>query len=168
MTSQTNIDDRLLQMISPKINEIEERFSRGEGLKSEDINTLLLKSQFNHINHLDSKLNEVTADVANLRLEFGGLKSDFSSLKSDFSELKSEFASFKYEVKTEIGSLKVEISSLKVEISGLKVEIAGIKTDIANLKTDIQSAINKNMQWSIGLITFIVTALKIIDTIWHR
>ena len=154
MKSQTNIDDMLLQMISPKINEIEEKFSRGEGLKSEDINTLLLKSQFNHINHLDSKLNEVTADVANLRLEFGGLKSDFSSLKSDFSELKSEFASFKYEVKTEIGSLKVEIAS--------------IKTDIANLKTDIQSAINKNMQWSIGLIAFIVTALKVIDTIWHR
>ena len=117
MNKQTNIDDMLLQMISPKINEIEERFSRGEGLKSEDINTLLLKSQYNHINHLDSKLDEVTSDVANLRLEFGGLK--------------SEFASFKYEVKTEIGSLKV---------------------DIANLKTDIQSTINKNMQWSIGLI----------------
>jgi len=147
MASQTNIDDMLLQMISPKINEIEERFSRGEGLKSEDINTLLLKSQFNHINHLDSKLNAVTEDVANLRIEFG-------SLKSDFSELKAEFATFKYEVKTEIASLKVEI--------------AGIKTDIANLKTDIQSAINKNMQWSIGLIAFIVTALKVIDTIWHR
>ena len=147
MASQTNIDDMLLQMISPKINEIEERFSRGEGLKSEDINTLLLKSQFNHINHLDSKLNAVTEDVANLRIEFG-------SLKSDFSELKAEFATFKYEVKTEIASLKVEI--------------AGIKTDIANLKTVIQSAINKNMQWSIGMIAFIVTALKVIDTIWHR
>ena len=133
MNKQTNIDDMLLQMISPKINEIEERFSRGEGLKSEDINTLLLKSQYNHINHLDLKLDEVTSDVANLRLEFGGLK--------------SEFASFKYEVKTEIGSLKV---------------------DIANLKTDIQSTINKNMQWSIGLIAFIVTALKVVDVIWHR
>ena len=134
------MDDLLIQMISPKIHEIEERFSRGEGLKSEDINTLLLKSQFNHINHLDSKLDEVTADVASLRLEFGEFKSDFSSLKS-------EFASLKYEVKT---------------------EISGLRVDIANLKTDIQSSINKNMQWSIGLIAFIVTALKVVDTIWHR
>ena len=140
MNKQTKMDELLIQMISPKINEIEERFSRGEGLKSEDINTLLLKSQFNHINHLDAKLDEVTDDVASLRLEFGGLKSDFSSLKS-------EFASLKYEVKT---------------------EISGLRVDIANLKTDIQTSINKNMQWSIGLIAFIVTALKVVDTIWHR
>ena len=117
MNTQTKMDDLLIQMISPKINEIEERFSKGEGLKSEDINTLLLKSQFNHINHFDAKLDEVTADVASLKLDF---------------------ASLKYEVKTEISELKVEFANLKI--------------DIANLKTDIQSTINKNMQWSIGLI----------------
>jgi len=53
----------LIEMISPRIKEIEEKFSRGEGLDQEDINTLLLKSQYKHINHLDLKLNEVTADV---------------------------------------------------------------------------------------------------------
>ena len=126
MNKQTKIDDILIQMISPKLQEIDERFSRGEGLSNEDINTLLLKSQFNHINHLDEKLNEVTADVASLKLDF---------------------ASLRYEVKTEISSLKVEIASMK---------------------TDVQAAINKNMQWSIGLIAFIVTALKVVDTIWHR
>ena len=133
VNKQTKIDDLLIQMISPKLKEIDERFSRGEGLSNEDINTLLLKSQFNHINHLDEKLDEVTADVASLKLDFVGMK--------------SEFASLKYEVKTEIASLKVEI---------------------AGMKTDVQTSINKNMQWSIGLIAFIVTALKIVDTIWHR
>jgi uncharacterized coiled-coil DUF342 family protein len=140
VNKQTKIDDLLIQMISPKLKEIDERFSKGEGLSNEDINTLLLKSQFNHINHLDLKLDEVTADV--------------SSLKLDFVGLKSEFASLKYEVKAEIGSLIGEIGNLKIEI--------------ANMKTEVQSAINKNMQWSIGLIAFIVTALKIVDTIWHR
>lgn len=133
VNKQTKIDDLLIQMISPKLKEIDERFSKGEGLSNEDINTLLLKSQFNHINHLDEKLDEVTADVASLKLDFVGMK--------------SEFASLKYEVKSEIASLKVEI---------------------ATMRTDVQSAINKNMQWSIGLIAFIVTALKIVDTIWHR
>ena len=70
-----------------------------------------------------------------------------------------------YEACSMIASLKYEV---KTEISGLRVDIANLKIDIANLKTDIQSTINKNMQWSIGLIAFIVTALKVVDTIWHR
>ena len=37
-------------MIAPKVREIQEKFSRGEGLTQGEINTLLLKSQYNHIN----------------------------------------------------------------------------------------------------------------------
>ena len=47
--NKTKVDDMLIEMISPRIKEIEEKFSRGEGLDQEDINTLLLKSQYNHI-----------------------------------------------------------------------------------------------------------------------
>lgn len=68
--NKTRVDDMLIEMISPKIKEIEEKFSRGEGLSAEDINILLLKSQYNHINHLDTKLNEVVADVASLKGDF--------------------------------------------------------------------------------------------------
>jgi hypothetical protein len=68
--NKTRIDDMLIEMISPKIKEIEEKFSTGKGLNQEDINTLLLKSQYNHINHLDDKLNEVTADISSLKGEF--------------------------------------------------------------------------------------------------
>ena len=65
--NKTNVDDILIEMISPKVKEIEERFSRGEGLTNDDINTLLLKSQYNHINHLDQRLDEVTASVQGLK-----------------------------------------------------------------------------------------------------
>ncbi|MFW5443110.1 MAG: hypothetical protein ACKE51_02230 [Methylococcaceae bacterium] len=68
--NQTKVDNLLFEMITPRIREIEEKFSRGDGLDQEDINTLLLKSQYNHVNHLDSKLDEVTADVASLKGEF--------------------------------------------------------------------------------------------------
>ena len=77
--NKTKVDDMLIEMISPKIKDIEERFSRGEGLDQEDINTLLLKSQYNHINHLDDKLNEVTADVASLKGEFKLLETNLNS-----------------------------------------------------------------------------------------
>jgi len=78
---KTNVDDMLMEMISPKVKEIEERFANGEGLGQGDINTLLLKSQYNHINHLDLKLDEVTADVSSLKDNFNGLRGEFALLK---------------------------------------------------------------------------------------
>ena len=83
--NKTKVDDMLIEMISPRIKEIEEKFSRGEGLNQEDINTLLLKLQYNHINHLDSKLDEVTADVASLKGEFNSLKGEFKLLETSVS-----------------------------------------------------------------------------------
>ena len=82
---KTKVDDMLIEMISPRILEIEEKFGRGEGLDQNDINTLLLKSQYNHINHLDQKLDEVTADVASLKGDFAGLKSQFKLLESSMN-----------------------------------------------------------------------------------
>jgi uncharacterized coiled-coil DUF342 family protein len=93
-------------MISPRIKEIEEKFSRGEGLDQEDINTLLLKSQYNHINHLDEKLDEVTADVASLKGDFKGLKGDFQELKAEFKLLEvnvnSRFDTFEKNIELKI------------------------------------------------------------------
>ena len=79
--NKTKVDDMLIEMISPKVKEIEEKFGNGKGLTQDDINTLLLKSQYNPINHLDSKLDEVTTDVASLKGEFNGLKAEFDVLK---------------------------------------------------------------------------------------
>ena len=68
--NKTKVDDMLIEMITPKVKEIEEKFGNGQGLTQDDINTLLLKSQYNHINHLDEKLNEIVS-----------LKSEFEVLK---------------------------------------------------------------------------------------
>ena len=80
---KTNVDDLLIEMISPKVKEIEERFSSGEGLSNEDINTLLLKSQYNHINNLDNRLDEVTASLKALEGKFQGLDAKFDLLKAE-------------------------------------------------------------------------------------
>ena len=83
--NQIKVDGMLVDMITPKVKEIEARFGNGEGLTQDDINTLLLKSQYSHINHRDDKLNEVTADVASLKGEFSG---QFNGLKGEFELLK--------------------------------------------------------------------------------
>lgn len=79
--NKTRVDDMLIEMITPKIKEIEEKFSKGEGLSQDDINTLLLKSQYNHINHLDDKLNETVDSVKALEVKFTSLEGRFTSLE---------------------------------------------------------------------------------------
>ena len=136
---KTRVDDMLIEMITPKVKQIEEKFSNNEALTQEDINTLLLKSQYNHINHLDSKLNEVTADVASLKGEFNGLKSEFQVLKTDlygkFDSLKGEFQTFKAEI------------------------IASNETT----KREIQESINSTMKWYIGSAGVVLVVLKALD-----
>ena len=100
--NKTNVDDILIEMISPKVKEIEERFSRGEGLNNEDINTLLLKSQYNHINHLDQRLDEVTASVQGLEEKFVGLEGKFVGLEGRFELLEGKFDLLKSDIQTTI------------------------------------------------------------------
>jgi uncharacterized coiled-coil DUF342 family protein len=144
--NKTKVDDMLIEMISPRIKEIEEKFSRGEGLNQEDINTLLLKSQYNHINHLDEKLDEVTADVASLKGEFQELKGEFQGLKGEFQVLKGEFQ-----------GLKADFKLLEVNVN------SRFDTFEKNIELKISEAINTNMRWSIGMIALIVTVLKLAD-----
>ena len=104
MEDSLTVDDMLIEMIDPKMKEIENKFANGQGLTQEDINTLLLKSQYNHINHLDKKLNEVTADVASLKGEFNVLRGEFNGLKGAFELLKIDVSS-----KLDIFATKIEL-----------------------------------------------------------
>ncbi|SMN01692.1 tRNA-guanine transglycosylase [uncultured Candidatus Thioglobus sp.] len=97
--SETKVDDMLIEMVEPKIKEIEQRFSDGEGLTQDDINTLLLKSQYNHINHLDDKLNEVTASIIGLEGKFNILEGKFELLKTD---LEGKFELLKTDIEVTI------------------------------------------------------------------
>jgi len=137
--NNTRVDDMLIEMISPKIKEIEEKFSSGEGLDQKDINTLLLKSQYNHINHLDDKLNEVTASVVALESRFDG---KFAELENKFVGLENRFV-------------------------GLENRFVGLenKFDLLNEKIEhtIQKALNKNMIMLMGMMGFFLTLSKALD-----
>ena len=114
VVNKTRVDDMLINMITPKIQEIEEKFSSGKGLDQEDINTLLLKSQYNHINHLDDKLNEVTADVASL-------KNSFSHLETKFAQLETKFEQAQVKMQETI------ISTMRWYIGGAGIVLVAIK-----------------------------------------
>jgi predicted nuclease with TOPRIM domain len=136
----------LLEMIQPKLTEIEERFSRGEGLNGEDVNTLLLKSQFNHINHLDLRLDEVVGDVASLKTDFKQLETKFTGLENKFEVLETKFDALESRLDAKIDSLIAQFNEFKME-----------------LRLEIQRAIHNSMKWSIGLLAFIITFLKALE-----
>jgi uncharacterized coiled-coil DUF342 family protein len=146
MNHKSKIEDMLLEMIQPKLTEIEERFSRGEGLNGEDVNTLLLKSQFNHINHLDLRLDEVVADVASLKTDFKQLENRFVGLENKFEVLETKFEALQSRLDAKIDSLIAQFNEFKME-----------------LRLEIQMAIHKSMKWSIGLLAFIITFLKALE-----
>jgi predicted nuclease with TOPRIM domain len=146
MNHKSKIEDMLLEMIQPKLTEIEQRFSRGEGLNGEDVNTLLLKSQFNHINHLDLRLDEVVADVSSLKADFKQLETKFAGLENKFEVLDTKFDALESRLDAKIDSLIAQFNEFKME-----------------LRLEIQMAIHKSMKWSIGLLAFIITFLKALE-----
>ncbi len=114
--NKTKVDDMIIEMIEPKLKEIEKKFGDGKGLTQEDINTLLLKSQYNHINHLDMKLDEVTADVSNLKGEFNLFKVHLTSKMDSFEsriELKISEAINK-NMRWSIGLIALIVTVLKL------------------------------------------------------
>ena len=132
---QTRANDMLIEMITPKVKEIEEKFSRGQALSQDDIHTLLLKSQFNHINHLDQKLDDVAADNAKLRFDF---ELRFAGLENKFSGLETKFA-------------------------GLETKFANLETKFEQAQVKMQHTITTTMKWYIGSAALVLTAMKALD-----
>jgi DNA repair exonuclease SbcCD ATPase subunit len=130
-------------MITPKVKEIEEKFTNNKPLSQDDINTLLLKSQYNHINHLDQKLNEVVDDVA--------------SLKSDFKLLEQ-----KVEQRFETFEQRFETLEQRTE-QQFKTFEQRFETFEQKIDSTIQKALNKNMMLLVTVMGIFLLLSKIID-----
>jgi len=148
--NKTRVDDMLIEMISPKISEINEKFSKGEKLTQDDINTLLLKSQYNHINHLDDKLNETVEAVKNLEHKFDKLEQQY---KSDFESLEQQY--------------KNDFENLELKFDNLRKDFDNLKKDFDNLETKIEATIQKTLNQNINKLIIVVgvffTIFKIIE-----
>jgi len=91
MRKTAKIENQLLEMIQPRIQLIENKFSNGEALSYQDVNTLLLKSAFNHMNHFDLRLDEVAENVEQLRTDFCGIEGRILKLEDRLIVLEDRF-----------------------------------------------------------------------------
>ena len=144
---KTNIDDVYLEMISKEAEKIATKFAEQKQLTDSEIHTLVLKTQYNHINHLDKKLDEVTQSVKNLEHKFEKL------------EEKTDRRLTELEEKTDR-----RISELEVK---MEHEIASVRSEIATLqesmKAEIHKAISTQTKWFVGGAGVLVVLLKLLD-----
>ena len=180
---KTKVDDMLIEMISPKVREIEEKFSHGQALTQDDINTLLLKSQYNHINHLDAKLDETVESVKNLEHQFKTLeqkfdvsvkqmRSDYEKLEqkltNDYEKLEQRFIGLEQRFGATVKELKSDYQKLEQKLTGdyqkLEQKLTGDYQKLEQaIETTIQKALNKNMMMLIIVIGAFMTLSKLID-----
>ena len=170
--NKTRVDDMLIEMITPKVREIEENFSNGKSLSQDDINTLLLKSQYNHINHLDQKLNETVESVKELEVKFSHLELRFNHLEEKLTnDMKNLDERLTNDMKNLEGRLTNEMKNLELRLindnKNLEQKFQNLENKFQNLEqkieTTIQKALNKNMMLLIVVIGLFMTISKIID-----
>jgi len=172
---KTRVDDFLIEMIRPKIE-----FNSNQPLTQDDINTLLLKSQYNHINHLDMKLDETVEFVRGLKVDFEKLKSDFEKLELKFSRLEEKLTndmnSLEDRLITKMKNLEEKLTSdmknLEEKLtSDMKNLEEKLTSDMKNLEerltkkieVTIQQALNKNMLLLITILGGFFTIIKIAE-----
>jgi acyl carrier protein phosphodiesterase len=144
MKKNIRIENQLLEMIQPRIQLIENKFSNGEALSDQDVNTLLLKSAFNHINHFEMRLDELAADVAQLRLDFSELEVKFHHLESRFYALEGKFH-----------ALEARFETLEARFISFE----------SRMEATIEKTMKSHIKWTLGLMTFCLTLFKIIDLV---
>ena len=157
---KARVDDMLIEMITPKVREIEEKFGRGEGLSQDDINTLLLKSQYNHINHLDHKLDEVVNSVVALEGKFSGLEGKFAGLEGKFAGLEGKFAG----LEGKFAGLEGKFNTFKAEMVGeFEKRMGALEIKFEQAQVKMQETIISTMKWYIGGTGLILILLKSLD-----
>jgi len=148
---KTKIDDFLMEMINPKIEEIEKKFTSNEPLTQDDINTLLLKSQYNHINHLDEKLDETVNFVKNLEFKFEKLEIRFNHLEEKLTN----------DMKNLEQKLTGDMKNLEQKLTG---DMINLEERLSKkMETTIQQALNKNMLMLITILGGFFTIIKIAE-----
>lgn len=89
-----SLDDLLLASLEPQVEKVKEKFANGEKLIRDDFYLLLLKTQYNHLSHLDIEIEKLNDSYVDLKEEIKDLKRDnevkFAEVNTKFAEMKAE------------------------------------------------------------------------------
>jgi len=108
--------------LTDQVNRLEEEIGHVKRAVFE--HTILLKN-------LRRDVEQVKADVIELKEGMANVKTDVASLKTNVADLKTDVAG----LKTDVADLKTDVAELKADVAELKTDVTQIKTDLADLKT---------------------------------
>uniref|UniRef100_UPI001C2216B0 hypothetical protein n=1 Tax=Hydrogenophilus thiooxidans TaxID=2820326 RepID=UPI001C2216B0 len=116
---------------------------------------------YNHINHLDQKLDEVTASVVALEGKFQELEhrveSRIAALEGKFQALEGQFQTFKAEMTAEF---EKRMGALE---SKMEARMGSLETKFEQAQVKMQETIITTMKWYIGGAGIVLVVLKALD-----
>jgi hypothetical protein len=124
--SATRMDHQILLMLQPRLDDIQSRFAQSGILTTEDVHTLLLQSQYNHIEHLDIEITRIREEM---HREIGSLRSEFGTIRTEFGTLRGDFAALRGDVNTLRSDLRADIK--ESQVSATRWNIAAMATLVA-------------------------------------
>jgi len=118
----TKMDDVILESLKPQVEGIKKNLASGGGLSHEDIITLTLYTQGNHINHIDMRMD--------------ALCEDFSALRED---IYSRFSKLEASVDSKISGLEVKIERVRGDFAKMTAMFGGMSAAAVAVATVITS-----------------------------
>ncbi|MCL2283288.1 MAG: hypothetical protein FWC26_08230 [Fibromonadales bacterium] len=129
----TKMDDVILESLKPQVEEIKKRLASGGSLSHEDIITLTLYTQGNHINHIDMRVDALDGKFNALSEGFAGLRVDFEKLRAD---VRSEISEFGTKFENRLAGLEVKLEN---RLAGLDVKLEKFRGDSSRMTAVIGS-----------------------------
>uniref|UniRef100_UPI001C23F38C hypothetical protein n=1 Tax=Hydrogenophilus thiooxidans TaxID=2820326 RepID=UPI001C23F38C len=109
---------------------------------------------YNHINHLDQKLDEVTASVVALEGKFQELE---HRVEARVAALEGQFQTFKAEMTAEF---EKRMGALE---SKMEARMGSLETKFEQAQVKMQETIITTMKWYIGGAGIVLVVLKALD-----
>jgi len=125
----TKMDDVILESLKPQVEGIKKNLASGGGLSHEDIITLTLYTQGNHINHIDMRMDALCE-------EFSTLRTDFSALRED---IYSRFSKLEASVDSKLSGLEVKIERVRGDFAKMTAMFGGMSAAAVAVATVITS-----------------------------
>ena len=142
----TKMDDIILESLKPQVEEIKKKLASGGSLSHEDIITMTLYTQGNHINHIDMRMDSMDGRIDALDEKFNDLSMGFAGLRVDFEKLRadvrSEISEFGTKFESKLADLGVKLEKFRGDSSRMTAVIGSIcaaSIALATLITNIMS-----------------------------
>jgi len=143
----TKMDDVILESLKPQVEEIKKKLASGGSLSHEDIITLTLYTQGNHINHIDMRMDSMDERIGGIEKRMDSLCVDFAGLRADFtcleSKVESKIAGLESKIDSRISGLEVKLEKFRGEASRTAALVSSVCAASIAIATVITNILNR-------------------------